>query len=92
MTIGQRIRAAREEKGWKQRHLAAAIDRSESYVCAIETGAVANPGSEIITAIAQALGVTPNDLLLDAAQSAPSCAEETLSQSASCVNRGNPDA
>ena len=78
MTTGQRIRAAREAKVWKQRQLAAALDCSESYVCILETGVVANPGSEIITAIAQALGVTPNDLLLDAAQSACSCADNNL--------------
>ena len=91
MTTGQRIRAAREAKGWKQRHLAAALDCSESYVCTLETGVVVNPGSEIIKAIAQALGVTPNDLLLDpdAAQSAPSCATQILSPAGENCKSGN---
>lgn len=82
MTTGQRIRAAREAKGWKQRQLAAALACAESYVCILETGVVANPGSEIITAIAQALGVTPNDLLLDDAAQSASCATDILPASA----------
>lgn len=65
MTLGEKVRAAREANGWKQRDLAQAMNISESYVSAIENGAIANPKADTITRLAAVLGVTPNDLLLD---------------------------
>jgi transcriptional regulator with XRE-family HTH domain len=62
MTLGERIRSAREAKGWKIRHLAGALDTTESYISDVELDKV-QPSGKRVLAIATALDLTPNDLL-----------------------------
>lgn len=65
MSLGKKIKAAREAKGWRQRDLAQAMNTAESYICNLENDGVPNPKADTITRLAAVLGVTPNDLLLD---------------------------
>lgn len=60
--IGNRIRAARERRGWRIRDLSTVLDTSESYVSNVERGKIV-PGSDKLLAFARALETTPNDLL-----------------------------
>lgn len=62
-TLGERIRAHREMKDWKQRDLAAATGKDGSYISLIENDQIANPGIDTIEKFARALDCTPNDLL-----------------------------
>ncbi len=53
--LGQRIRAARAEKGWKQKHLAAQVDVEPITVSRWERGAT-SPDLEVISHVAEATG------------------------------------
>ena len=63
MTLGDRIRAHRELKGWKQRELAAATGKDGSYISMIENDQIPNPSRDTIEKFSHALDCTPNDLL-----------------------------
>jgi len=69
MSLGERIRAAREQKGLSLRKLASRVGMQHMSLWEIETLGV-DPRCSTLVAIAQALGCTPNDLLLDPAQGA----------------------
>ena len=62
LTIGRQIRELRGKAGMTLNELAELIDRSPSQVSAIENGK-RNPRLEQLRKIAEALGVTVNDLL-----------------------------
>ncbi len=53
--LGERIRAARAEKGWKQKHLAAQVDVEPITVSRWERGAT-SPDLEVISQVAEATG------------------------------------
>jgi transcriptional regulator with XRE-family HTH domain len=59
---GENVKRLRDAKLWTQEKLAeeARLDRTE--VQKVETGG-RNPGVEVVLKLADALGVTPNDLL-----------------------------
>lgn len=59
---GERLRAARHSRQWSQGRLAAAADVRLTTVGAWERG-LATPEPPTFVAIAQALGITPGDLL-----------------------------
>lgn len=61
--LGERIRAARLAKGWKQRELAAATELNQSYISAVENGRVRDVATGQLLRFARALEVTPNELL-----------------------------
>ncbi len=63
MTIGERIRKLREEKGLSQSALARLSDISNDYMHKIESGKVSNIGIEVIDSIAKSLGVEPTSIL-----------------------------
>jgi len=77
----QRLMDARH---WQPVHLAAAVCDIGGQLLPVTIkrwlSGECNPHSASIYLVAQALGVTPNDLLLDAdaAQSASSCADNSL--------------
>ena len=64
MTLGDRIRQARERVGLSQIELARRIGLSKNAMNSIETGD-ADPRASRIVAIAQELGVSTDTLLLD---------------------------
>jgi transcriptional regulator with XRE-family HTH domain len=64
MTLGDRIRQARERVGLSQIELARRIGLSKNAMNSIETGD-ADPRASRIVAIAQELGVSTDALLLD---------------------------
>ena len=64
MTLGDRIRHARERVGLSQIELARRIGLSKNAMNSIE-GGDADPRASRIVAIAQALGVSTDALLLD---------------------------
>lgn len=66
LTLGRRIRERRIELGLKLEQLAATIERAPSQVSAIENGK-REPRLPLLRAIAQALGVSVDDLLRDEA-------------------------
>lgn len=66
LTLGRRIRERRTELGLTLEQLATTIDRAASQVSAIENGK-REPRLPLLRAIAQALGVSVDDLLRDEA-------------------------
>lgn len=64
LTLGRRVRERRIELGMKLEQLAKAVDRAPSQVSSIENGK-REPRLPLLRAIAQALGVTVDDLLRD---------------------------
>ena len=56
MTIGQRIKAAREAKGWSQKKLADKMLYTQGYISYIESGG-RNPSSRSLMAFERALKV-----------------------------------
>lgn len=63
LTLAQRILLSRRDLDWKQENLAEASGVSRTYISAIERGRITNVGVEVIFALAQALGVSPQYLL-----------------------------
>jgi len=55
--IGEKIRQARQAKGWKIRDLARGLDTAESYVSNLECGGIPNPGWDRVVAIARLLEI-----------------------------------
>ncbi len=53
--LGERIRAARADKGWKQKHLAAQVDVEPITVSRWERGAT-SPDLEVIRQVAEVTG------------------------------------
>lgn len=53
--LGERIRSARADKGWKQKHLAAEVDVEPITVSRWERGAT-SPDLEVISHVAEATG------------------------------------
>ena len=64
--VGQRIKAAREKKNMTQEDLAACIDISPTHVSVIERGTKI-PRMDTFVAIANVLGVSADDLVVDRA-------------------------
>lgn len=60
--LGQRIEQLRVEKGIEQGELASIINKDKQFINRYERQG-ANPTAFILTQIADALGVTPNDVL-----------------------------
>jgi len=63
MTLGQRIKALREQQHMTLAQVAEKIGVSEATVQRYESGDIRNPPQERIAAIAQALGVTASTLM-----------------------------
>ena len=66
LTLGRRVRALRKSRGMTLEHLAQAIDRAPSQLSAIENGK-REPRLPVLRALAQALGVSVDDLLDESA-------------------------
>lgn len=62
--VGQRIKAAREARGLTQEALAAMVDLSPTHISVIERG-LKTPNLDSFVAIANALGVSADALLVD---------------------------
>jgi transcriptional regulator with XRE-family HTH domain len=69
-TLGNRVRARRQRRGWTLKDLAGNTGLSVPYLSDIERNKLANPTLETLAALAGALQTTISDLLGD--QGAPS--------------------
>jgi transcriptional regulator with XRE-family HTH domain len=78
--LGERIRAARASKGWKQKHLAAEVDVEPITVSRWERGAT-RPDIEVISQVAEATG-KPVSYFLGAADPAPAPDSSALEKAA----------
>ena len=67
--LGPRIRAARAEKGWKQKHLAAEVDVEPMTVSRWERGAT-TPDLDVLNVVAEATG-KPLSYFVDAGSGTP---------------------
>ena len=67
MTIGERIKNARKDKGWSQSELGKALGVSQQMIAQFENSRK-NPKIETLDKIASALGVSVIDLLGDIVQ------------------------
>mgnify|MGYP001543539242 CR=1 FL=1 len=76
--VGQRIKAAREAKGLTQEGLAALVDLSPTHVSVIERG-LKIPNLDSFVAIANALGVSADSLLIDVVDHATGSRKGSLS-------------
>lgn len=65
--LGERIRALREKNGLTIIELSERVEITSDHLGRIERGEAKNPGIQIISRIAEALGVELKDLLSDAA-------------------------
>lgn len=68
LTLGRRVREHRTQRGMTLEQLASAVDRAPSQLSAIENGK-REPRLPLLRALAAALGVTVDELLLDEAPS-----------------------
>lgn len=64
VTVGKRIRALREAKGWTQTDMAVHLDMNRGHLSDIELGK-REPGLITLQIIARGLGVTMSRLLKD---------------------------
>nr|MBC7245520.1 helix-turn-helix transcriptional regulator [Chloroflexota bacterium] len=62
MSLGQAIRAIRQEAGLSQKELAEAAGIDQSYLSMIESGQRHNPGTRLMARLAQALHVSMDEL------------------------------
>lgn len=76
--VGQRIKTARERKNMTQEDLAALIDISPAHISVIERGTKI-PRIDTFAAIANALGVSADELLVDVVDHASSGVASELS-------------
>ena len=74
LTLGRRIRALRAQRGLTLEQLAQAVDRAPSQLSAIENGK-REPRLPMLRALASALGVTVDELLVSEAPSARAALE-----------------
>lgn len=65
--FGKRVRELRKERGLRQVELAAKVGIDRSYMGFLERGE-RNPSLEVIAKIAEALSVTPDELLKPSAK------------------------
>ena len=70
IAIGKKVRAIRKRRGLSQMVLAELIDRSPSYISCIETGSK-SMSLETLVALANALNVSSDELLVDSMQIQP---------------------
>jgi len=66
MTLGQAIRAVRQQVGLSQKELADAAGIDQSYLSMIESDQRGNPGTRIMARLAQVLQVSIDDLAASA--------------------------
>jgi transcriptional regulator with XRE-family HTH domain len=62
-TIGERIKQLRLARKLNKSRLAALAGRSDVTILKLERGDIKNPSSATLSAVAQALGVSPRELL-----------------------------
>ena len=60
--LGRNLQRLRQEKGWSQEELAEEAGLHRTYVSGVERG-VRNPTVLIVAKLADALGVSPGELL-----------------------------
>lgn len=63
MAIGQKVRAARERKGWTQRDLAEAANTSNGFISVLENSEGENHSLELLRRVADALEMPLTDLV-----------------------------
>ena len=68
--LGEKIRAARAAKGWKQKHLAAQVDVEPITVSRWERGAT-TPDLDVLRLVAEATGKPLSYFVADESESAP---------------------
>jgi transcriptional regulator with XRE-family HTH domain len=81
--LGERIRAARASKGWKQKHLAAEVDVEPITVSRWERGAT-TPDLDVLGRLASATG-KPVSYFVGGAEAAPSGARSSLDDAAARI-------
>lgn len=62
--LGKRIKELRKARGWRQIDLAAHAEIGKNHICELERG-TREIGLRYLVAIAQALDMTPSELLRD---------------------------
>jgi transcriptional regulator with XRE-family HTH domain len=65
MAFGDRVRAWRETRGFKQAELARRSGLDTATISRIEHGKQANPAADTVQRLATALGITPVELMQD---------------------------
>jgi transcriptional regulator with XRE-family HTH domain len=69
--LGENVRFRRQGKGWTLNDLAEKSGISKAYISDLENGSAGKPNIQYVFAIANALGVTLDELLDDAAPKRP---------------------
>lgn len=83
-TIGMQIKHYRTQKGISQEELAETVDVSPRHISSIETGAKV-PSLSLLIDIANALGITTDDLLVDYLTGlSDSCSTEVIKLLSDC--------
>ena len=74
--LGENVRFRRQGKGWTLNDLAEKSGISKAYISDLENGSAGKPNIQYVFAIANALGVTLDELLDDAAPKRPDSAKK----------------
>ena len=79
--LGEKIRAARAAKGWKQKHLAAQVDVEPITVSRWERGAT-TPDLDVINLVAEATGKSVSYFVGGGEEAAPAADSSALADAA----------
>ena len=90
MSLGETIRAIRQQQGLSQKEVAAAAGIDQSYVSMIESGQRRNPGTRIVARLARVLDVSMDELAVRAGYLANAELGDALSQHAMRLFRRLP--
>ena len=90
MSFGRAIREIRKELGLSQKSVADAADIGQSYLCMIESDERRNPGAQILARVAQALGISVDELVMRAGLLPRDRPDEPLTRKATHLFRQLP--
>ena len=85
--LGKRLASIRKKRGWTQERLAEKTNLANNYISNIENNR-SIPSLETLVKLCEALGVTPNDLLLGSSQASDTyLADELTKKLRQCTPR-----
>lgn len=90
-TLGQRLRAARIERGWSLRQAEDATGIHNAHLSQIETGTITRPGQPMLWTLAETYGLDYAELLQLAGHTTTDSDAQTKRQLAGALLRGLED-
>ena len=88
--VGERVNRTRKSKGWSQRMLGMRAKTSGSYISQLEAGLLSRPGIEQLRRIAEALGITLEELAGAEGSDGDKVGENQTDETASALASSHP--